>query len=265
VASALVSARALHKRLANACADAIVGLDHRVARTAFQLPINFDANCGLTTDDTLLDVPYATPLLHFYALFPVTHGGTVPYGFFGPADVHAVVPRPASPVPVPGFERYWGLTKDDPRLRRRESRAALLTELAVFGTHYENILLFGGNAADRALLLDRGYVIDFEHGSFVNAHYAPCEVELASDVVPGDPPVMVRGGLGKAELWSAKIAPSADGRSLKASLTVLCGDVWVRVRWQNADLRCANADAEGRIALHAEHGITRVACERASK
>jgi hypothetical protein len=265
VGAALLSARALHKRLATACEDAIVGLEHRVGRTAFQLPITFDANCGLTSDDTQLDVPYSRALLHFYALFPVTHGGTVPYGFFGPAAVHAFVPRTVSPVPVPGYERYWGLSSDDPRLRRPESRAALLTELAVFGTHYENILLMGGNPADRALLLDRGYVIDFEHGSFVNAHYAPCEVELASEVAPTDPPLMVRGGLGKAELWNAKIVPSADGHAIKASMNVLCGDVWVRVKWQNAELRCDNADAEGRIALHAVHGTTRITCQRASK
>ena len=265
VASALLGARALHKRLATACEDAIAGLDHRVGRTGFQLPITFDANCGLPSDDTVLDVPFSRAQLHFYALFPVTHGGTVPYGFFGPAAVHAFVPRAVSPVPVPGYERYWGLSNDDPRLRRPESRAALLTELAVFGTHYENILLFGGSAADRALLLDRGYIIDFERGSFVNAHYAPCAVELASDVAPTDPPAMVRGGLGKAELWNAKIAPSADGRSIVAAMNVLCGDVWVRVKWQDADLRCANADADGRIALHAEHGTTRVTCERASK
>jgi len=262
VAAALVSARALHRRLATACEDALVGLDHRVGRSSFQLPINFDANCGLTTDDTRLDVPYSRVLLHFYALFPVTHGGTVPYGFFGPAAVHAFVPRAVSPVPVPAYERYWGLSSDDPRLNRRESRAALVTELAVFGTHYENILFFGASPVDRGLLLDRGYVIDFEHGSFVNAHYAPCAAELASDVVPNDPPVMVRGGLGKTELWNAKVVPSPDGRAIKASLSVLCGDVWVRVRWQNADLRCDNADAEGRIALHAEHGTTRVVCER---
>lgn len=263
VGSALVSARALHHRMATACEDAIVGLDHRVGRSSFQLPINFDANCGLTTDDTRLDVPYSRALLHFYALFPVIHGGTVPYGFFGPAAVHAFVPRTVSPVPVPPSERYWGLSSDDARINRRESRATLLTDLAVFGTHYENILFFGASAADRALLVDRGYVIDFEHGSFVNAHYSPCAVELVSDVVPGDPPVMVRGGFGTAELWNAKVGPTAGGRALQASLSMLCGDVWVRVRWQNKDQRCDNADAEGRIALHAEHGkTTHVVCER---
>lgn len=262
VATALVSARALHQRLATACEDAIVGLDHRVGRSYFQLPITLDTNCGLTTDDTRLDVPYLRALLHFYALFPVTHGGTVPYGFFGPAAVHAFVPRAVSPVPVPARERYFGLSSDDPRLRRRESRAALVTELAVFGTHYENILFLGASASDRALLLDRGYVIDFEHGSFVNAHYVPCTLELVSDVLPDDPPVIIRGGLGKAELWTGTIAPTADGRAIRTSLSMLCGDVWLRVRWQNSEQRCDNADAEGRIALHVEHGTTRVVCER---
>jgi hypothetical protein len=266
VASALVSATALHRRLATACEDALVGLDHGVARSSYQLPITFDATCGLSTDDTRLDVPYSTALLHFYALFPVTHGGTVPYGFFGPAAVHAFVPRSSSPVPVPPAERYWGLTPEDPRLKRPKARAALVNDLVVFGTYYENILFFGANAADRALLLERGYVVDFEHGTFVNAHYAPCAVDLVSDVLAADPPVIVRGGMRQDELWTARISQVADGHdrpAIKASLSMLCGDVWVRVRWQNSEMRCSNSDAQGRIAIHVDHGSTaRVVCER---
>jgi hypothetical protein len=263
VASVLLNARAVHARMATACADALVGLDHRIARSSFQLPITFDANCGLPTDDTRLDVPYSRLLLHFYALFPVTHGGTVPYGFVGPGAVHAFVPRETSPVPVPSPEVYWGLMADDPRLERPTTRAGLVNDLAVFGTSYENILFFGANASDRALLLERGYVVDFEHGTFVNAHYAPCAVELETAILADDPPVLVRGGLRDEELWPAKIAKVPDRRAIKASLSMLCGDVWVRVRWQNSDRACANADAQGRVALHAAHGsTTRVVCER---
>ena len=262
VAAALVNARALHQRLATACEDGLAGLDHVISRSSFQLPITFDATCGLTTDDTRLDVPYATPLLHFYALFAVSHGGTVPYGFYGPAAVHAFVPRAELPVPVPPY-RYWGLERNDPRLTHPEARTAMLSELAVFGSYYENILVFGANESDRALLLDRGYVIDFEHGSFINAHDVPCAVEVSSDVLPADPPVMVRGGAREEELWPATIAKATDRRGIKASLKMLCGDVWVRVRWQNSEQRCANADAQGRIAIHAEHGtVTRVVCDR---
>ncbi len=263
VVSVLFNARAVHTRMATACADAIVGLDHRVARTSFQLPVMFDANCGLPTDDTRADVPYSRALLHFYALFPAIHGGTVPYGFFGPGTVHAFVPRGSSPVPVPSAERYWGLMADDPRLLRPKARAGLVNDMAVFGTHYENILFFGANASDRALLLDRGYVVDFEHGSFINAHYSPCAVELETEVLEGDSPVLVRGGLRQDELWPAKIAEVAGRRAIKASIHMLCGDVWVRVRWQDSERVCANADAQGRIALHAEHGSpARLVCER---
>jgi hypothetical protein len=261
VAITLISARALHRRLANACEDALIGLDHRVARSTFQLPIIFDVNCGLSEDDTRRDVPFSKVLLHFYALFPVAHGGTVPYGFFGPAAVHAFVPRTAV-VPIPPLERYWGLSRENPRLTNPRSRTQLLTELLMFGTHYENIVMFGASAADRALFLDRGYLIDFERGSFINAHYAPCGVELVAEVLPGDPPIMIRGGLGDDELWPAKVAPVAGTHAMKASLNMICGDVWVRVTWQNSEQRCANADAKGRISVHAEHGTTRVACDR---
>jgi hypothetical protein len=263
VIAVLVNARALHRRLATACEDSLAGLEHKIERKGFQLPITFDANCGLPADDTLLDVPYSRADLHFYALFPVHHGGTVPYGFFGPAAVHAFVPRAASPVPIPPFDRYWGLAKEDARLTFPPARAGLLTDLAVYGTHYENILFFGATAADRALLLDRGYVIDFEHGTFVNAHHVPCVVELVSDINPGDPPVMVRGGVRDDELWTARIGPVPERRAIKASLSTLCGDEWVRVEWQNSTQRCANADERGRIALHARPGSTsHLVCER---
>jgi hypothetical protein len=263
VGAVVLNARALHRRLATACEDALIGLDHTVPRKGYQLPISFDADCGLSTDDTRLDVPYSTALLHFYSLFPVTHGGTVPYGFFGPAAVHAFVPHQELPVPVPSVLRFWGLSSGDPRLAQPKARGALLNELTVFGTYYENVLVFGANAGDRATLLDRGYVVDFEHGSFVNAHFVPCAVELVSDVLPGDPPVMVRGGARQDELWSSRIAPIDEGRGIKASLDMLCGNVWAVVRWQGSEQHCSNADARGRIAFHAEHGTTtRVVCER---
>ena len=228
--------------------------------------ITFDANCGLTTDDTRLDVPYSRALLHFYALPPRTHGGTVPYGFSGPAAVRSFVSRGGSPVPIPPVERYWGLMRDNARLTHPKARASLLTDLAVFGTHYENILLFGASASNRALLLDRGYIVDFEHGSFVNAHYAPCAVELVSDVLPADPPVLVRGGIRQDELWSNLQAGPNHKQTCDQGIVEhgMPADIWVRVQWQNSEQRCANADAHGRIALHAEHGTTRVVCERNS-
>jgi len=116
VALVILDAGALNRRLANACEDAVAGLEHRIPRSGFQLPIDLNADCGLSTDDARLDVPYLTPLLHFGSLFPVVHGGTTPYGFFGPAAVHAFVPHELLPVPVPPILRYWGLSGDDPRI-----------------------------------------------------------------------------------------------------------------------------------------------------
>ena len=260
---AIVSARGLHRRLATACGDALVGLEHRIARSSFSLPIMFDSTCGLGIDDTRLDVPYASPGLHFYSLFAVLHGGTVPYGFFGPAAVHAFVPRATWPVPIPPPDEYWGLHKGDPRLLRPRSRAVLVNELTWFGSYYENVVFMGANARDRAILLDRGYVIDFEQDSFINAHYVPCAVELVSAVLPNDPPVRVFGGVRDREVGTAQIAPTVDGRAIKASLSTFCGDIWVRVHWQGSSQRCTNADSDGRISVYTEHGQpAHLSCER---
>ena len=266
VALVLLDARAVNRRLATACEDAVIGLEHRIPRSGFQLPIDLNADCGLSTEDTRIDVPYLTPLLHFGSLFPVVHGGTTPYGFFGPAAVHAFVPREVLPVPVPPILRYWGLSGDDPRIATPKLRTGVLTDLAAFGTYYENVLVFGATPSDRSLLLDRGYVIDFEHGTFINAHAEPCAVEVLVPMRPDDPPVLIRGGVRGEGLWSAKITPIPDEHTLRASMRTLCGDVWVHVQWQNSELRCANGDRHGRIALHAvaggASGPTRVTCER---
>jgi hypothetical protein len=263
VAMGVLNARALNRRLATACDDAVIGLEHRIPRKGFQLPIDLNADCGLSTEDTRIDVPYMTPLLHFGSLFPVVDGGTTPYGFFGPAAVHAFVPREVLPVPVPPILRYWGLSGDDPRIATPKLRTGVLTDLAAFGTYYENVLVFGATASDRSLLLDRGYVIDFEHGSFINAHAEPCAVELLVPMRPDDPPVLIRGGVRGEGLWSAKITPIPDDHALRASMRTLCGDVWVHVQWQNSELRCTNGDRHGRIALHAvSGGVSRVTCER---
>lgn len=264
VAGAMLSARALHRRLATACEDALAGLEHIVPRTFVQLPITFDATCGLPIDAPHADVPFAASLVHFSSLFAVTHGGTVPYVFSGPAAMHAFVPRDTPLVPIPSLDD-WGLSSRDPRLVNAEARSALLTKLMVYGASYENVLFFGSNAQDRALLLDRGFVTDYAHGSFVNAHFDPCRIELVLDVHPNDPPVLVRAGFGESEVWNAAISPLppvGDRRPLLASLRTFCGDVWARVEWQNSDEHCAHADAQGHIAVHAARPLTRITCER---
>jgi hypothetical protein len=256
------NAFSLHQRLARACADAISGLEHTIPRRGFQLPVVFDANCGLTEDAARRDVPYSTPLSHFPTFFAVTHGGAVPYSFAGPAAVHAFVPRDTPLVPVPPVDQYWSLSREDERLQSPHSRAALLTELLVFGSFYENILVFGALERDRALLLERGYVIDFEHGSFVNARHVPCPVELVVPVHPGDPPIMVHGGLADHKLWAADMRSAPGESAIVASLRMLCGDVWVNPQWRDGVGRCKNADDRGRLAVRAARAGMRVTCAR---
>lgn len=255
----------LHQRMARACADSIRGLEHTVPRKGFQLPIVFDANCGPTESSARRDVPYSTLLAHFPTLFAVTHGGAVPYSFAGPAAVHAFVPRGTPLVPVPPVDQYWSLPLEDERLQNAHSRAALLTELAVFGAFYENILFFGALERDRALLLERGYVIDFEHGSFINARHVPCRVELVVPVLPSDPPLMVRGGLADHDLWAAQMSSVPGEPTILASLNVLCGDIWVSPMWRDGVGRCKNADSRGRLTVRAVHAGVRVSCARGAR
>ncbi|MCC6901928.1 MAG: hypothetical protein IT377_23355 [Polyangiaceae bacterium] len=256
------SARTLHQRFAVACADALAGLSHTVPRVGLQLPIVLDANCGLAEDSARREVPWATPLTHFPALFAVAHGGSIPYLFGGPAAVHAFVPRMEPLAPIPPVEEYWSLLRNDPRLLDPGSRGKLLTELAVFGTYYENVLVFGATARDRAVLVDRGYVIDFEQRTFINAHFEPCRVELEIPVHPGDPPVAVRGGFSDHELWGAQMESVAGAPAVRATLRTLCGEVWVSPKWRDGRGRCQNVDHHGRIAVGAQHEGSRVKCVR---
>ncbi len=257
----LVNVSAVNRRYAAACADAVAGLDHKVQRSYAQLPIIFDANCGLTGEASHAAVPYLWPAYHFHSLFAVLHGGTVPNIFAGPSAVHAFVPRPSWKMPVPPLSD-WGLDKTDPRLLEPRARAALLTEQALAGTVYENILMFGANAADRALLVDRGYHVDFEQGSFINAHFEACPVEIVIERRPADPPVEVIVGFADAPAWRAELQPSSDSFSSVATAKTFCGDVWVRVAWTGGAIRCSNAGPDGDLRVRASQPVTRVACER---
>ena len=257
----LSSVRALHRRVIAACGDALAGLDHTITRSYAQFPIIFDANCGLPSAPTQAEVPYLGEILHFSSLFAVLHGGTVAYTFAGPSAVHAFVPRPSFHLPVPPNEE-WGLAKDDRRLLDPKTRTAILTSQALAGTAYQNILFFGANETDRELLLERGYVIDFEHGSFINAHFEACPIEIDVELKPSDPPITVFVGVGKAAHWTVAIQPSAGKLVGTAAMKAFCGDLWAHVEWQGSNTQCSNADEHGRIRFRAAQPTTTIGCQR---
>lgn len=256
----IANARGLNVDLANACGGALAALEHQETHVGLSLPIVLDSQCGQPANPPSMRVPYLAPALHLSALFPVRQGGSVPYVFAGPAAVHVLVPR-AIDVPVPPFD-LWGFTPEHEQMRDPAARALVLDKLAVFGTAYEAVLVFGKTDADRAQLIERGLVVDFERGDFLSGRFQPCRVDVSFEVEPGDPPMQVVGGLRATERWPAEWLPIDGGA--RATFRGLCGKLWARVAWQDGLQRCSNADADGRIPVNASPGagVTRVHCER---
>jgi hypothetical protein len=117
--------------------------------------------------------------------------------------------------------------------------------------------MFGANAADRALLVYRGYRVDFEQGSFINAHFEACPVEIVIERRPADPPVEVILGFADAPAWRADLQPNADRFSTVATAKTFCGDVWARVAWAGGAIHCSNAGPDGDLRFRATQPVHR--------
>ncbi len=259
-AVALLSAQRTAERLALACSDALAGLSDVTPRRGLQLPVILDSMCGLPPEPSRADVPYLAPALHLHALFAVRHGGSVPYVFSGAPNVHLLTPKKPPLAPIPPLD-MWGLTPERAAVDRPEQRRALLDQFALFGSEYENVLVFGATDADRARLRARGFVSDFSQGSFENAHFVGCRLRVTVPGKQGDPPLMVVGGFDQHTVWPAEFTPVDGG--VHAVLRTLCGPVWVQVAWQGSPERCASADEEGRLQRELEPGTnSQIACER---
>ncbi len=250
-------ARSFYLEMATACGDVLAYLDQPFQRKGMALPAILDSTCGMPTRGWNMTVPYVTQELHIHTLFPVAHGGSTLHVFSGAPAVHVLVPKPVD-LAMPPINT-WGFPNDHPVVNDPTKRGRLLDQLALYGMNYESFQVLGANEADRALLLERGYVIEFEQGHFISARFEPCRVDVLVAQLPDDPDIAVRGGIRDLEVWeSVWVEPT------RAAFIGACGSLWATVRWGDGVQRCKNADAAGHIAVeNARHdAVVEVRCER---
>jgi len=256
----LVGLRDLDRRLFEGCGDAYAGLQAPLKRSFMQLPITFDATCGLPPT-VRSEVPYLQAGIHFGALYAVAHGGGTPWTFVGDSPIHAFSARQTVLAPRPPI-RLWGIGLDASVVDSPERRAETLDVAMSFATHYENLVVNGATPSDIAQLERRGFVADFARGTHFNGQLHPCRVRVRVAASQTEPAPLVQYSLAPSDVpvLQARAARHRDGYA-EATLATLCGPLWIRVPLPD-DERCRAADERGRIAFVAtteDHVLT---CER---
>ena len=267
-AGSVLASTGLNARFRDGCADAVGGVEAPVKRRFINLPIVIDAHCAIAPDPERSEVPYAAPLGQIGALVAAAQGGMTPYLFLGSPAAHAFKNREGGaglPVLVPdeiAMHRTLGSKRfeSDPDFRR-----AALTEQLWYGMGYEGVVVAGAEPRDIALLRDEGFYLDYARGSFVLAHFVPCAFDVTIPAAAAPKTLRIDAGLAQvpAAAFDLAAAPAhaidPGGLAHFRVDSAPCGDVWVRV----APVRCANADAEGRLHANVTRSRASIACEPA--
>jgi hypothetical protein len=267
--SSLALSYPFHRRLAALCPDAIAGLSAPLTIQGELLPITIRNTERPVYDRIRAEVPVLSPLVHMGTLYAAAHGGASGYYFGNGGGVYPFERRPGAPhAPVPDLERTMRSLASDRYHHDLAYRRDVDSELALYGTAFAELAVFGALPEDLALFRERGFVADWAQGSALLAHFEPCAVDLVG-------PASVRGRSAHVDISvGAKRAivdrrPDArDGLDGLAHLAITgtpCGTLGVRARW-DADasgpaLTCQNAGDGGEVAARVTRRSSRVYCD----
>jgi hypothetical protein len=171
-----------HKDLRERMVDLDRGLKEDVVSYGTRLPIVLDPSAGLPLD--WREAPYAfyEPALNAGALFAVEQGGIVPYTFTSDPKVHFFV------ISADGWSRFPPVPERSALGRAwmssvaraaDENATSLLNVFALFGSEYDDVILFSRFGSERALFEDRGYEVTYEHGRLAMMRFRGCPVRVA--------------------------------------------------------------------------------------
>jgi hypothetical protein len=175
LASLLVTAR-FHQRLYAGVADAFAGIDAIEHTNGHRLPLIFRAHASLTNDPATSEVPHSTPLFHFGALYAAARGGLYPYMFAGSSSTYAFFRRDGGP-PAPDLN-LWQAPLLDPDFASHAS--TVLTQYALYGTLYRDVLLFGATPEQIAAFIDRGYELRYRAGATAIVRARGCALSITA-------------------------------------------------------------------------------------
>jgi len=255
----LLPSYALHRRLFDACRDALAGLDSPVRWHRDWLPVTLAPEGTLPRDPAEREVPFLAPLFHVGALYATVEGGLTPYYFADSAAVAPFVLRPDGPTPppVPDAKKVFGEIDSSEFLTDRAFRRSVQGHLATLGMFYEGVVVTGATADDLELWTSRGYEASWQAGGTLIARFAPCRLDIAIPATAADPPPTLDDD---QVIKAFAVRPVVDRGT--AHLVVArgpCGDIWVRPQWPRAEV-CGNARKAGQLLGRVSHENGVVVC-----
>lgn len=244
-----------HNRdLAERMAPALRGLDVALARDGMRLPIVMDPYLGASPE-----VPFAVPALNLGALYAASQGGVVPDLFTVNPVLHYALRREAAWRSAPGaVDRSYAIDLADPE-RDAAFRRAVLAYLASRATQVQDVILWG-HEADAEQLLAMGFRADFRAGGLLLAHFEGCPLTVRVQGADARESLVV----GWYPAWHVSHRyPLARGRAapdgaLELRLRQSCGAVWLG--FEDRELACAGADAEGHLVVASPRDTPEVSC-----
>jgi hypothetical protein len=267
----IASAFGFHRSLRASCADDLAGLSLPITRSAFRLPMVLEPFCSLPRDATKSPVPFLAPARQLAALYAAQQGGTIPDAFASTFAIHPFKVRRgdgAPRVPIPEHE-VLRFGEELSRLADPRARKRALQTIAIHAQSYEDVLLFGAEDADVAILGELGLRTTFRQGNFAMLQLEPCTIEVVVEDRERASLITVAGGIGGRNeiMWERRAKPgppppAADGEIVVPVAQRLCGPGWIRGRYHIGDaaFTCGHT-ADGMITYVAKPGeVTRVRC-----
>jgi hypothetical protein len=256
---------AYHRTLAQESAEALAGLGAGIHRAGARLPIVLDPTLGtLAWQSAAAPMPYQVPLANLGTLYATEQGGFVPWSFSVDRAIHAVLVRDDAEARVPSAaDPRFTLELSDPAHAGDPAfREAIATYAAAFGTRYRDVILYG-RESDVAHLLWLGYTPEWRHGGLAIAHFEGCPLAVRfPDTASRDAARVVELGwypaLGTTHLYDLSRAADGGDGSRVLPMRQSCGAVWIA--FQGRELRCAGADAGGRLVVRSVREQPEIVC-----
>jgi hypothetical protein len=237
-----------HRDLASACAPALAGLKAPVHRSGYTVFLPLRGCYSETPVEHVPYVPRTAPLWKAASLYAIVQGG-LSSALHGVPELHSLtlLSGPITPqLFLGGWARRWEelISAPGPRTPERERDAfVLVTEMAEKAATNDNLVVYG-RRAERMLILERGFVTDWEDEWLSLAHFVGCPFEV--ELPPGWASALVEYG------WWPHADPLVRLRSRERSDDAVrvtlprspCGPIWIRVTADDGR-HCAGADADG--------------------
>ena len=262
-----------HRDLRQRSDDALSGLDVPIVRSSPRLPLILDPLQGEPFDPWARTMPFVVSSLSVDMLYVTEQGGVSPSQFTSIPTLHPVVWRKRPEVAFPPSP-----PKDVSHLLMNPTfdpgrRIALLNYVASYAPGFEDMLLLG-DPADTAVILQRGFQVDWAKGRFTIARFHGCPLRLVfSGAEQATHAILVQAGWYPASRATfstvIELAQTRGGPPAMPIAQAPCGKVWLQVAEDLNDDRqvnpgdrlCGQAAKDGRFVVEVDPTHGEIHCQ----